>query len=324
MMILLAAGLLAGCCCHKDEPVQRHEIAMKTGVSGMLRRANTIDNNTALQGKDLKIDAYFHDRTDKYLDGKKLHYDLGHTPSAAWVFWDGSAQEHYYWPATGAVFEPSGVNITYTALDFVGYCPFDKPAYIGTPTYAVATGVSFTCDVSSYMTNTAQASMQEYLIAVLDSQTLQTQTDAGGALPMQFKHPFALVKFVIAAESGTHVSVDSIAIAGLHTAGTCTYDGSTMTWSSLSGSDALKIVPDDALQVGTAHTQTVAMMVIPNNYGAKTLGVRASWDDWSVVEDQTITADVNFNWEAGYSYTYNLTVTPYALKVDISKYTEQW
>lgn len=319
-MILLAAGLLAGCCCHKDEPVQRHEIAMKTGVSGMLRRATTIDSTAALRGYDLKIDAYYHDTETKFLDGKKLHYDLDHDPSPAWVFWDGSAQEHYYWPAEGSKIG----EVIASTLDFVGACPFSTPAYITPGTYNHTTGTSFSCDMSGYMTNTAQASMQEYLIAVLDSQTLQTQTDAGGALPMQFKHPFALVKFVIAAESGTHVSVDSIAIAGLHTAGTCTYDGSTMTWSSLSGSDALKIVPDDALQVGMVNTQTVAMMVIPNNYGAKTLGVRASWNDWSVVEDQTITADVNFNWEAGYSYTYNLTVTPYALKVDISKFTEQW
>ncbi len=321
-MILLAAGLLAGCCCHKDEPVQRHEIAMKTGVSGMLRRANTIDNNTALQGKDLKIDAYFHDRTDKYLDGKKLHYDLGHTPSAAWVFWDGSAQEHYYWPANGAVFEPSGVNITYTALDFVGYCPFDKPAYIGTPTYAVATGVSFTCDVSSYMTNTAQASMQEYLIAVLDSQTLQTQTDAGGALPMQFKHPFALVKFVITEASGTHVQINSIKIEDLKTSGTCNYDGSAMTWSELTGATDMELTQE--LKNGTATTETTPFLVIPTNYGTKYLTVNATWDDWSDVTITTYGADVNINWEPGHSYTYNLTLDKYALKVDIQKYTEQW
>lgn len=320
-MILLAAGLPVGCC-HKDEPVQRHEIAMKTGVSGMLRRANTIDNNTALQGKDLKIDAYFHDRTDKYLDGKKLHYDLGHTPSAAWVFWDGSAQEHYYWPATGAVFEPSGVNITYTALDFVGFCPFDKPAYIGTPTYAVATGVSFTCDVSSYMTNTAQASMQEYLIAVLDSQTLQTQTDAGGALPMQFKHPFALVKFVITDASGTHVQINSIKIENLYTTGTCTYNGTDLAWSALSG--AADMTLEQELKIGTSTTETTPFLVIPTNYGTKYLTVNATWDDWSDVTITTYGADVEFNWEPGHIYTYNLTLDKVALKVDIQKYTEQW
>lgn len=321
MMILLAAGLPVGCC-HKDEPVQRNEITVTTGVSGMLRRANTIDNDIALQGKDLKIDAYFHDRTDKYLDGKKLHYDLGHTPSAAWVFWDGSAQEHYYWPATGAVFEPSGVNITYTALDFVGFCPFDKPAYIGTPTYAVATGVSFTCDVSSYMTNTAQASMQEYLIAVLDSQTLQTQTDAGGALPMQFKHPFALVKFVITDASGTHVQINSIKIENLYTTGTCTYNGTDLAWSALSG--AADMTLEQELKIGTSTTETTPFLVIPTNYGTKYLTVNATWDDWSDVTITTYGADVEFNWEPGHIYTYNLTLDKVALKVDIQKYTEQW
>ena len=331
LLFLLTAGLLAGCS-HRNVPTEPikstgKEISVQNNIGGFMRgnRIASIDNNTTLQNNyDLKIDAYFHDTETKYLNGKKLHYDKLHDPAPAWVFWSGSAQEHYYWPFDGAVYDPDGANIPYTSLDFIGACPFTAPGYITPSTYNHADGAAFTCDVSSYMTSAAQATMQEYLVAVLNTQTLATQTAAGGALPMVFKHPFALVKFVIAEGSGTHVTVDSIGIADLYTGGTCKYNGTTMTWSSLSGSAALKILPPAPLKYGTASTETVAMMVIPNNYGAKTLGVRASWDDWSVVEDQTITADVNFNWEAGYSYTYNLTVTPYALKVDISKFTEQW
>ena len=331
VMLLLAAGLLAGCAHHNDpaEPMKMsgEQISVQTNIGGFMRgnRIASIDNNTTLQNNyDLKIDAYFHDTETKFLNGKKLHYDKLHDPSPAWVFWSGSAQEHYYWPFDGAVYDPDGANITYTSLDFVGYCPFDKPTYIGTPTYAHATGTSFTADVSSYMTSAAQASMQEFIVAVLNAQTLATQTAAGGALPMVFKHPFAIVKFVMAAGSGEHVTVDSIGIADLYTGGTCTCNGLTMAWSSLSGSAALKILPPTPLKYGTASAETVTMLVIPNNYGIKTLSVRASWYDWSVVENQTISADVDFNWQPGYSYTYNLTVTPYALKVDISKYTEQW
>ena len=319
LLILLAAGLLAGCC-HKDEPAQRNEIAVKTGVTGMLRRATTIDSTAALRGYDLKIDAYYHGTNTAYLSGKKLHYDLDHDPSPAWVFWDGSAQEHYYWPAEGSKIG----EVIASTLDFVGACPFSAPAYITPGTYNHTTGTSFSCDMSGYMTSTAQTTMQEYIIAVLDSQTLETQTLAGGALPMVFQHPMARIKFVIAEESGTHVTVDSIGIAGLHTGGTCTYDGTDMTWGSYSGSAALKITPANALQYGTSYTETTPMMVIPKHYGALTLAVRASWDDWSVVENQTISANVDFNWDPGYSYTYNLTVTPYALIVNVEKFTEQW
>lgn len=325
--LLLAAGLLAGCA-HEEELTLQNEIAVTTGVTGMLRRVATIDDDDALQAKDIKIDAYYHGTNTKYLDGKKLHYDEEHTPSAAWVFWGGApaAQEHYYWPFEGS--KVAGGDVIASTLDFVGFCPYDISGasynYITGTSYATGTGTSFTCNVSSYMTNAQQASMDEFLIAVLDSQTLEIQTDAGGALPMQFKHPFALIKFVIAAASGEHVTVDSIGIGGLHTGGTCTYDGTTMTWGDYSGSADMKILPAHELKYNTAYTTSPTMMVIPKNYGELTLSVRASWDDWSVVEDQTISANVNFNWEPGYSYTYNLTVTPYALKVDISKFTEQW
>ena len=316
IIILLAAGLLAGCA-RVDEPMPQTEIAVTTGVTGMLKRIYSFNSNTDLQAKDIKIDAYFHGTNTKYLNGVKLHYD-----NDAWKFWNGSSQLHYYWPIEGSVYDPSSANITVSSLDFVGFCPYDAPAYITGSTYAHASGVSFTCNVSSYMTPASQASMQEYLIAVLNTQTYTTQTAAGGALPMVFKHPFALIKFVIAAGSGTHVQVNSISIADLYTIGTCTYDGSTMSWGSYSGSATMSQTGLN-LKYGTGSTETALFMVIPNNYGAKKLTVNGTWDDWSAVT-KDISADVDFNWQPGYIYTYNLTVTPTALIVDKDKFTEQW
>lgn len=294
------------------------EITIKTDVKSMQTRANTIDNNTALQGQDLKIDAYYHDTETKYLDGVKLHY------ASSWKFWDGSAQLHYYWPIEGSVYNPASDNITVSSLDFVGFCPYDKPSYITTgPTYNHSTGVTFSCDLSSYMTLASQASMQEYLVAVLDEQTIATQEAApGGALPLQFKHPFALVKFTITAASGTHVQINSISLSGMKTTGTCAYDGTTMTWSSQSGSAAMTLT--QTLKNG-GTTEGTPFVVIPNNYGSKYLTVNATWDDWSDVTISDYGTDVDFNWEPGYLYTYNLTLDKYGLKVETtSTYTEQW
>lgn len=328
LLFLLTAGLLAGCS-HRNEPTvpvttsTKTEITVRTGVKSMLKRMTGIDSNTALQAQDLKIDAYFHDTETKYLDGKKLHYDKLHDPSPAWVFWSGSAQEHYYWPFDGAVYDPDGANITYTSLDFVGYCPFEKPSYIGTPTYNHTTGTSFTCDMSSYMTSAAQASMQEFIVAVLNAQTYAIQAASpGGALPLQFKHPMAQVKFVITDASGTHVQINNIKIENLYTGGTCNYDGTTMSWTDLSG--AADMTLEQELKIGTATTETTPFLVIPTNYGTKYLTVNATWDDWSDVTISDYGADVDFDWEPGHIYTYNLTVDKVALKVDIQKYTEQW
>ena len=311
--ILLAAGLLAGCS-RDAEPTMQQEIAVTSGVTGMQKRIRSINNNTTLQTKDIKIDAYYADTETKLLDGVKLHYNTDE-----WVFWNGSAQVHYYWPFEGS---KTGSGDDASTLDFVGFCPYDAPAYITGSDYDAEDGASFTCDISSYMTHTAQADMQEYVMAVLPDQTYAIQAAApGGALPMVFKHPFALVKFVLASGSGTHVTVDSIAIAGLYTGGTFTYDGTTMNWAG-TGSASLEIKGLSLHTEGT--TETVQMLVIPKNYGAKTLSVRGTWDDWSDVAKHTISADVDMNWQPGYSYTYNLTVSKYALTVDGTQFTEQW
>lgn len=335
--ILLAAGLLAGCSGSESDDVnelkpeltneaEMTEITVKTNLSRMLTKTGPaiVNSNTALQGYDLKIDAYFHGTETAYLSGTKLHYDS--SVPAAWKFWVGSApgsETHYYWPIEGSVYDPASANITVSSLDFVGYCPYDNltlTPYITPNSYTFATGASFSCDMSSYMTNAAQEGMKEYLIAVLKDQTYADQETHGG-VPLQFKHPFALIKFVITAASGTHVQINSISIAGLNTSATCTYNGSTMNWASYSGSAAMTITK--TLKNGGA-TETDYFMVIPKDYGSKFLTVNATWDDWSNVTISDYGTDVDFNWEPGYIYTYNLTLNEYGLIVDSSKFTEQW
>ena len=139
---------------------------------------------------------------------------------------------------------------------------------------------------------------------------------------MVFKHPFALIKFVITEASGTHVKINSVSIAGLNTIGTCTYDGTTMSWGSYSGSATMSIA--QTLKNG-GTTETTPFVVIPYNYDndSKTLTVNATWDDWSNVT-VNVTANVDFNWEPGKIYTYNLTLAKYILIVDTQNYTEQW
>lgn len=327
-MLLTVTLILTGC--SKDDGDSqtavgeegRSEICVKTNLMRMMTKTGptTVDSNSELQGYDLKIDAYYHDTETKYLDGTKLHYDSAEPAALKWKFWDGSAQLHYYWPFEGS---KTAGGATASTLDFVGFCPYTKPTYIGDPTYNHSTGVSFSCNLGSYVTNAAQAGMQEFLIAVLNEQTLATQTDAGGALPLVFKHPFALIKFVIAEGSGTHVKVNNIRIDDLYTTATCTYDGTTMTWDDHDDEADMTITPEDPLQYGTSSTETDYFMVIPKNYGTMTLTVNGTWDDWSNVT-KDLSTDVNIDWAPGYIYTYNLTVTPYALKVDISKFTEQW
>lgn len=319
----LTAVLLTGCSGDSASDISpdptpstgKSEIKVNADIRQMMEgtRLTKIDN---IQSEDLKIYAYYHGTSNAFLSGVKLHY-TGSTP--AWQFWDGSAQLHYYWPFEGSTV--AGSSTVASTLDFVGYCPFSAP-YITGSSFDPASGASFTCNMSSYMTLASQDGLEEYLIAVLNEQTLATQTTAGGALPMVFKHPFALIKFTITAASGTHVQINSISISDLKTSGTCTYNGTAMTWGSYSGSATMTI--EQVLKNG-GTTETSQFLVIPSNYGSKYLTVNATWDDWSnTVTISDYGTNVDFNWEPGYIYTYNLTLDKYGLIVNTSKYTEQW
>ena len=316
MMLLLAAGLPVGCS-HDGEPAQRTEIAVNTRVAGMQRRAAAIiNNNDDLHTYDLKIDAYYHTSETKYLDGVKLRYN-----ASEWKFWNNEepgAQVHYYWPFDGS---KTAEGVTASTLDFVGFCPFDAPSNIDNIDYDKDAGVSFDCDMSHYMDLAGQDTLQEYLIAVLDSQTLETQTTAGGALRMQFKHPLAQVKFTITAASGEHVQINSIGITATPTSGTCTFNGADMRWD-VSGSDVDTMKIAQTLKRG-GTTESTPVFIIPDA-GTKYLIVNATWDEWSDVTISNYGTDVDFTWEPGRSYTYNMTLDQYGLKVDTVRFTEQW
>lgn len=334
LLAVIAVGLLTGCggdsVGFDDEPqnvaegATPQEIFIKTDITSMQTRATIIDDATDLQDQDLKIDAYFHDTETKCLDGVKLHYDTD-----AWKFWDGSTQLHYYWPIEGSVYAQEETNITVSSLDFVGYCPYTTPAYITTePTYNHSTGISFTCDMSSYMTSTAQDEVTEFMCAIIDDQTITTQTEAGGALPLQFKHPFACIRFQLAA-SHPDITINSITFKGLKTGGTCTFNGTASTWSSLTPADkTVDFVatinhechenPASAVSLGDSY------LVVPQTFDGN-ITVNASWTDWGEQFAHNVSTKISpVDWQPGYSYTYTFTITETDLKVDIEKYTEQW
>lgn len=334
--MMLAALLLAGCSADDStatpDATQGGEICLAIKSEQLLTRATVINSTSELQtlssaGADIDILAVFHGTRKKlFSDFVPLHYASDH-----WEFVDGSGNTaHYYWPIDGSIgtidTPPPAQSVPYTSLDFIGVWPKSGAGY-DIDRDAVLFGEQITgiqLAVSNMpVTSAGQTGIKECLCAYLPAQTYADQVAASGAIPLVFKHPLALIKFVIAEGSGTNVQVNSISIADMKTGGTCTYDGTTMTWSGQSGSETMTITPATPLKYGTSSTETDPFIVIPNDYGAKTLTVNGTWDDWSNVTHD-ISTNVDINWEPGYIYTYNLTVTKYALKVDVAKYTEQW
>ncbi len=310
MCSLLSILLLAACSDDdKADKPKNNEITLDADVWQMMEgtRVTTFDNQAALRTESHFTAAVYQGNTaTPYINTTTVDWD---GTNSKWVFSDGK----HYWPASGN-------------LDFFAYMPVTTPGYISSVNYAVdgtpAPAPYFVC-ANLPMTDVGQRGLREFIWALSPAQNKASQGATG--VTMNFKHPFALIKFVIAAGSGEHVQVNRISIAGLNTGGTCTFNaaGTASTWSSQTGSATLTITPANPLKYNTAFTETTLLMVIPNT-DTKTLTVNGTWDDWSDNITKDISTNISIDWHPGYKYTYNLTVTPYALKVDATKYTEQW
>ncbi len=310
--MLLAAGLLAACTAddETDSPVtDSEEILLSADVEPT--RATTIDNATGLQAQDIRIDAYFHGTSTACLSGAKLVYDAD---ADAWCFDDGVGNAaHYYWPIEGSEYSGSTVS----ALDFVGHCPFDlSNTCVALDTYN-GTGLSLTCtdlpvvNTTPVGSETTQANLKEFLWAYT---TNKTKDD--NPVTMSFAHPFARIKFHV---SGSDVTVNSVTISDVKNNGTCTFDGSTITWTP-SGDPANLVI------TGTPATGDTPYIVIPQTFASDlTFTVNASWNDWGDTPvEHTLSTTVPVSWLPGYSYSYTFNITPEDLTVNVTNFTEQW
>ena len=308
-LLLSAILLLAGCSGSDSEEQEKDgdsqpEIRLNAEVWNMMEgtRATTFDGGTLSSGS-FTAAVYVANSTTPYISPIRVDWS-----GSEWLFSDGK----HYWPSSGS-------------LDFFAYMPIagSLPSYVNAITYAVngtpAPAPYFTCVDLPVGLSTTDAT-QEFVFALTTGQNKASQGASGVA--MTFKHPFARIKFKLSAESGTNVKVNSITIPSVYRNGTCTLTGTggsaVSTWSSLSNNSSNLVISGDP-----ATNDNAVYLVIPNDYGSKTLTVNATWDDWSNVTTN-VSASVNFNWTAGYSYTYTLTLSKYALKVDTEKYTEQW
>ena len=279
----------------------KKEIGIKPDVWKMMEatRATTYDN-TALQSDGFTVYAYTAESITPYIDNKTVSYDAPN-----WII----TGRPYYWPAYN--------------LDFFAYAP-TSPSYVAV-TYAVAgtpaaAAPHFTCS-DLPLSLTPSDATQEFIWALTTGQNKANQGESG--VTMTFRHPFARVKFKKSASSSTNVTVTSITIPAIYRDGTCTLTGTgntaTSTWSGLDDND------DGLVITGSpATSDDTFYLVIPNNYGSKTLSVSFTWREWDEEKSQTLTAPLTINWAAGYSYTYSLTITKNDLKVDVENFTEQW
>ena len=324
--LLAATSLLAGCSgddFNENANVNSdgNEITFTTNISNIPTGKASLYNSTS----DLQTEgsftciAYNATTTTPYIEPSTVVWnDTENGGADKWQFANGIK---HGWP---------GVS----ALDFFAYMPAEKPDYITSISYSTARQPQFTCTLPS-----DQSSIKEFVCAIA---TDKTKDNSSSGVSMQFKHPFAVLKFKLDPASGTGVTINWVRIEeddneghGIKTGGTCTIDGTVANWSSRHADEVFtwsSLTGDTYIE---AKADETPYLVIPNDYSATKMriSVNATWTSSLSTTTLTKTATVQnvekdekklMNWEAGYSYLFTLKLTD-KLEVNTAKYTvEQW
>ena len=331
---LLAVVMLLSACSDDDTNSTSNtsddssEIHMNASVSKMMEGTRATLFPTGTLTSSFNCAVYHANTTTTYFTPTTVNWVTDH-----WEFSDGK----HYWPASGS-------------LDFFAYImPVPAPDYITSPlTYSIARSAQFTCAnlpmtfSSANVTAGQGSSLQEFVYALAIDQdkagTNSSLQPTPGQVALAFKHPFARIKFQLA-PNHPDIKINSITFKGLKTGGDCAFNGTTSTWTNLTPAGTVDFVmtltgdaanfsnDPSALPIGSysggAH-QSVDILMVPQAF-AGNITVNATWIDWGEEFAHNVSTTLTpVDWEAGHSYTYTFTITEHDLKVDTSKYTEQW
>lgn len=294
LLLLLAAGLLAGCAADDiqtdgDSSEIRFKVTEWQSMSGT--RASTQTEGTLTSGS-FQVDAYLNETDTKYIDDLTVSYI------------DGD------WKYNGKYFWPESDNLTFVAYrptDFTYTC-ISKAS----PTYYNHTvGPSFVC-TDLPMTNGGQYTLREFVYAVSEDQNKTNPGSAGVSLA--FRHTLAKLMLQV---KNTHrkVTINSITFKNLYNNGTMAHVTNPSVWTTTGSLTDLVIVPDPIadIEVNTTAIANISnpFLVLPQNY-TSTSQIEVKLQYWKIdgsgkEGEWTITFNNPISsWEIGKAYTYTL------------------
>ena len=219
--------------------------------------------------------------------------------SSKWVFDDGK----HFWPTSGTV--------TFYGYSMVPSCFGTSHTHASGIPQFTCTNLPMTSDGSSDVTND-QDDLWEFVYA----KATGTKAENGETgVTLNFQHPFTRInlKFSSTQES---IHINTITFKSLKNNGNFN-DG---TWTLTGEATNFVVTANSDYSAGN---DIGSYLMIPQSWAGE-IEVEATWTDWGEQLAHTVTATVPTTWQAGYSYTYTFTVTETDLKVDTSKFTEQW
>lgn len=252
-------------------------------------------NDASLQSGGFTVYAYSVGTTTSYINNKSVSYS-----ASKWTIADGP----YYWPNYH--------------LDFFAYAPSSGSCITTGPTYSYSSGqhVSFTCS-SLPVTSGGQSSITEFVYALAADQNKEDHAASG--VTLNFVHPFTRIKLQLAANH-PDIRINTITFKSVK------YNGSYDNGWTPSGVATDFVWTYNADYSSSASVQALgdSYLVIPQDWDG-VIEVNADCLFWGEkVNYPSLTTTVPTKWQPGYSYTYTFNISPDDLKVNISKFTEQW
>ena len=319
-MLLAATSLLAGCSGddfngNGNVNGNSNNITFNTNVSNFSSKATIYDNSNL---ESFTCRAFNATTTEEFIEPTTVSWN---SVAKKWQF-----AQNRYWPGA-------------SGLDFFAYMPATAPTYISNISYSTARQPQFVC-TGLPTTTEGQKDLKEFVCAMAVNKNQENSVPSG--VSMQFKHPFAILKFKLDPASSSGVTINWVRIEadedeghGIKTGGTCTINGTSSTWSSQAAKDVFtwsSLTGDTYIE---AKADESPYLVIPNDYSATKMriSVNATWASSISSKTETKTATLQdvekdgnklMHWEAGYSYLFTLKLTD-QLDVNTAKYTvEQW
>ena len=292
---------------------ENQEIKLNANVWNMMEgmRATTYDNVEVLQVAGFKTYVYVDGETTKYIDGSTVSY-----ADSQWSFDDGK----HYWPASGSLnffaHSPKALTDTHCTFAPEPYDAEDNPDGYSEDCPRIV------CSALPVVFTNNTDNTKELIYAYTPAQNKAGQGASG--VTMTFKHPFARIYFKLAA-SHPNITINSITFKTLKNNGSCTFDGTTTTWTLTGAATNLVASYSPGASFTTdLEAQSIGgpFLVIPQNWTGE-IEVNATWTELDITQTVSTTIPA-ITWQAGYSYTYTFTINPNALIVKTDKFTEQW
>lgn len=307
--LLLAAALLAGCKTDTPElsapdgfPMEI-QFQVSNATPSEATRATIVNDNSDLQSQDITVYGYFHG-SSPYRDcfSSDMRYS-----SSTWKFIDGGGnQVHFYWPIEGSVHTTSSTTVT--SLDFFGLCPATPPSHISFTLNP--TGPIISC-TSLPVTSAGQTTLKEFLYAFTPGQTYTDQVAAGGAIPLEFHHPFAKISLQLKTSHRAIYNLNTIKFKNIKNNGTFTHANNPQ-WVASGGNTDLTITVNDGISADADFTSaqvtsmSLPLIVLPQSLTtADQIEVKLTWNNGDSETTYTFDNPVG-EWQSGKSYTYTL------------------